>query len=187
MAEEFDQEEIKRLRRQANITQTELAKRAGVSQSLIARIEAGTLDPRLSTFKKILDALKQVQVEKKRKVEELMSSPVIYVGPDDTVVKVARLMQKNAISQLPVLDKGVQVGSVSETIIINRIATEGDPTRLVNLKVGEIMEDPFPTVSKTANLDVAVSLLRSSPAVLVVDKGRAVGIIAKADAIKLLR
>ncbi|MCS4542062.1 MAG: helix-turn-helix domain-containing protein [Euryarchaeota archaeon] len=33
MAEEFDQEEIKRLRRQANITQTELARRAGVSQS----------------------------------------------------------------------------------------------------------------------------------------------------------
>ncbi|MCS4542061.1 MAG: CBS domain-containing protein [Euryarchaeota archaeon] len=29
-----------------------------------------------------------------------MSSPVIYVGPDDTVVKVARLMQKNAISHI---------------------------------------------------------------------------------------
>ena len=41
-------EDIRRMRIRAGLTQKELAERAGVSQSLIARIERGSVDPRLS-------------------------------------------------------------------------------------------------------------------------------------------
>ncbi|MEM2850330.1 MAG: helix-turn-helix domain-containing protein [Candidatus Bathyarchaeia archaeon] len=50
-------EDIRRLRKLFKLTQRELAIRAGVSQSLIARIEAGTVDPRLSTLGKIMRVL----------------------------------------------------------------------------------------------------------------------------------
>ncbi|MCD4809259.1 MAG: helix-turn-helix domain-containing protein, partial [Methanosarcinales archaeon] len=45
--------DIKKRRVGLNLTQNELAKLAGVSQPLIARIEAGDVDPRLSTLTKI--------------------------------------------------------------------------------------------------------------------------------------
>ena len=44
----MDLSEIKRLRGKLGITQSELAKRAGVSQALIARIENKSVDPRYS-------------------------------------------------------------------------------------------------------------------------------------------
>ncbi|RLE74581.1 MAG: hypothetical protein DRJ44_07250, partial [Thermoprotei archaeon] len=49
--------ELRELRKRAGLTQKELARRAGVSQSLIARIESGSVDPRLSTLRRILQAL----------------------------------------------------------------------------------------------------------------------------------
>lgn len=56
--------DIKKRRVGLNLTQNELAKLAGVSQPLIARIEAGDVDPRLSTLTKIFDAFDTT--EKKR-------------------------------------------------------------------------------------------------------------------------
>ena len=52
-------EEIKALRKKAKLTQQELAEKAGVSQSLIARIESGTVNPRLSTLIRIMKALEE--------------------------------------------------------------------------------------------------------------------------------
>ncbi len=45
------------LRERRNLTQADLAKAAGVSQSTIAHIENGKKDPSLSTLKKIAEAL----------------------------------------------------------------------------------------------------------------------------------
>ena len=47
-------ESIHRMRREAGLTQSELAIEVGVSQSYIARIENGTLDPKLSIANKII-------------------------------------------------------------------------------------------------------------------------------------
>ena len=50
---------IEELRIKANLTQSELAKRAGVSQPMIARLERGDQNrvPTLSTINKVLFAL----------------------------------------------------------------------------------------------------------------------------------
>jgi len=45
---EFEINEVKDIRKRLGLTQLELAKRANVSQSLIAKIEAGRIDPRYS-------------------------------------------------------------------------------------------------------------------------------------------
>ena len=50
-------QELRSLRKKANLTQKELAMKAGISQALIARIEAGDVDPRVSTLRKILIVL----------------------------------------------------------------------------------------------------------------------------------
>ena len=43
-------EELRARREALGMKQTELAKRAGISQSMVARIEAGNVDPRVSTL-----------------------------------------------------------------------------------------------------------------------------------------
>lgn len=56
-------EDLKKKRIELGLTQSDLAKRAGVSQPLIARIEMSDVDPRLSTVSKILGAFDEVKKE----------------------------------------------------------------------------------------------------------------------------
>ncbi|MGP8331846.1 MAG: helix-turn-helix domain-containing protein, partial [Methanosarcinaceae archaeon] len=55
--------DLKQKRTELCLTQSELAKRAGVSQPLIARIESGDVDPRLSTLWKIFEAFGAIEKE----------------------------------------------------------------------------------------------------------------------------
>lgn len=48
---------ITHIRKGKGITQADLADRCGTTQQQIARIETGTVDPRLGTLRKIADAL----------------------------------------------------------------------------------------------------------------------------------
>src|SRR5436309_15783815 len=47
---------LREARRRAGLTQRELAERAGLPQSTIGRIEAGSIDPRASTLRRLLRA-----------------------------------------------------------------------------------------------------------------------------------
>jgi HTH-type transcriptional regulator / antitoxin HipB len=50
-------EEVRRLRADRGLSQQELADRMGVSQSVVARLEAGGVEPRLSTLDRVAQAL----------------------------------------------------------------------------------------------------------------------------------
>ena len=168
------------------LTQTELAKLAGVSQSLIARIEKGTVDPRLSTLKRILEAIKLVEMKAKtaKTARDVMYSPVITIKHKEKVKKAIELMEKYAISQLPVVNENnIPIGSITESTVLKKILTE-DPEKIFQLRVEEIMEESFPTITPSTNIkDIQELILRKYPAVLVMEKGKIVGIITKIDLI----
>ena len=175
--------EIKILRKKAGLTQKELAKRAGVSQSLIARIEAGTVDPRLYTLRRILKAIEEASKEKMAKITDIMTDSVISVQINDKVKKAVELMWKYGVSQLPVLDGTRLCGSIREETIMKAMITE-KPERILEEPVGELMEEPLPSVNPKADIEDVIKLLISGyPAVLVIDKGKVVGIITKIDVI----
>ncbi|MBQ7996038.1 MAG: helix-turn-helix transcriptional regulator [Paludibacteraceae bacterium] len=50
-------EVLQEARKEEHITQTELARRTGTSKSYISRIENGLIDPTISSFMRIVDAL----------------------------------------------------------------------------------------------------------------------------------
>jgi predicted transcriptional regulator len=50
-------EELVRVRRESELSQTEIAARMGTSQSAVARLESGELDARLSTVERYAAAL----------------------------------------------------------------------------------------------------------------------------------
>lgn len=175
-------EDLRRMRRNAGLTQKELAKKAGVSQSLIARIETRTVDPRLSTLQKIVDAL-FIEVEGGF-ARDVMKGPVITVDVKNHVGDVVKLMRKNSISQIPVLREGRMVGSVREATILERFALTKDFMAIFNLTVDRIMEDPFPIVRDNGNINEVIDLLfKGYPAILVRANGKLVGIITKIDVI----
>lgn len=168
------------------LTQIQLAELAGVTQAYIAKIEAGTADPRVSTFEKILKALEKATHEKRITAKQIMAAPIIAVRPDDKIEKAVRLMESYNVSQLPVLDGTAQVGSISEAALMHKISTGEDMFRLVRSSVQEMMEDPFPTIGKDTDADMVYHLLEHTSAILVIDRGKPVGIVTKADILKLI-
>jgi acetoin utilization protein AcuB len=55
-------------------------------------------------------------------VREIMSQPVITVGPDREAADAARLMLSHRIGGLPVVDGGFVIGIVTETDIVRAFA-----------------------------------------------------------------
>jgi len=176
-------DDIKKKRRELNLTQVDLAKLAGVSQPLIARIEAGGVDPRLSTLGKIIRALNEIE-GKKAMVSDIMHTPVVSVSRTDSVAKAMELMEKYGFSQLPVLEDGRPVGSVSVDAI-SRCIIEHESEDIKNKKVEELMEEVFPSIPPTMEAEFASHLLEARGAVLVYDEGKVVGILTKHDLMKL--
>uniref|UniRef100_A0A7C3MFK7 CBS domain-containing protein n=1 Tax=Archaeoglobus fulgidus TaxID=2234 RepID=A0A7C3MFK7_ARCFL len=176
-------EEIKRKRKKLGVSQKKLAELVGVSQPLIARIEAGKFDPKLSLVKKIIRVLEEIEGGR-IEARVVMNSPVISVSPDDSLKKVAELMMEKEISQLPVMEKDVPVGGITEADILKAVLEKG--SRAESVKVKEMMGDPFPVVDPEESVSNVSKLLMEHPAVLVVDKGKVAGIITKQDVMKFL-
>lgn len=175
--------EIKLLRKKHDMTQVQLAKLAGVSQSLIAKIEAGIVDPTFSHVKRILEVLHGMEREKGPKAQQLMTSRIVAVKKNEPVAEVIKRMKAHGISQLPVVDGGRAVGLVSETTVIEKIAEGKDPN---NLQVKDVMEEAPPVVAKTTPMAAVTELLRHSPMVVVAENGKLKGVITKADILRKL-
>lgn len=166
--------DLRERRTSLDLTQSELADRADVSQPLIARIEGGDVDPRLSTLRRIVEAINEAEGDVVRG-ETLMNENVISVAPDDAVSEAVDRMQEAGYSQLPVISSGVPVGSISDSDVVHAGGDVGEhPVR-------DVMSESFPTVSQDATLEEISSLLDHYKAVMVTDDGETVGIITQAD------
>ena len=89
-------ERVKYFRLRRDLSQGELAKASGVSQSTIAQIESGRKDPSMTTLKKLCRALD-------------VELAVLFAGDDVHVFDMARLRQryKSAASLNPTLYKAL--------------------------------------------------------------------------------
>ncbi|ELZ13976.1 CBS domain containing protein [Halovivax asiaticus JCM 14624] len=166
--------DLRQRRTDLELTQSELADRADVSQPLIARIEGGDVDPRLSTLRRIVTALDEAEGDIIR-AADLLNEDVVSVSPDDAVSDAATLMESEAYSQLPVIQDGIPVGSISQSEFVHL----DEDSR--NEPVSEHMAESFPTVSKDATLDEITNLLDHYKAVMITESGRTIGLITEAD------
>jgi predicted transcriptional regulator len=163
---------LKGLREKTGLSQTELARMANISQAHIAKIETEKVNPRLSTVNMVLSVLQREQKEKT--CGEIMSKKVIPVRQTDNAKNAISLMRSFDISQLPVMEKGNVVGSITESTIIRNMGK--NPS---HVKIGDIMDAPFPIVSEDDSVDILPELLSLRQAVLVSSRGRIKGIITK--------
>ena len=165
--------EIKVRRKKLGITQKKLAEMVGVSQSAIAKIESGKMIPNYNLAKRIFEELEKLECGREKTAREVMSSPVIFVSPGDSVERAAELMLRHSISQLPVVEKEKVVGRISEKIILER-GKKG--------KCREIMGLPFPSVTEETPVRVVREILKREAMVVVYGKGgRLSGVITRSD------
>jgi len=182
-------EELGKMRRRLGMSQKELAARAGVSQSLIAKIESGRIRVSYDRVRRIFKVLEDRALEEypKTRVKEISNKEIIGVSGADPVRKAAELMQKYDYSQLPVYDGDTSIGSISEKTINDYIAQGKDLEILPAMPIESLMEGAFPQVDEGASIDVVTGLLRYFPAVLTTKKGKITGIVTKADLLKIVR
>ncbi|KXB02157.1 hypothetical protein AKJ43_02340 [candidate division MSBL1 archaeon SCGC-AAA261D19] len=177
--------EIRILRNKLGLTQSKLAELSGITQAYVAKIESGSADPRISTLERISKALEEIASKESFTAEQIMTKPIISVKPDDKIKKAIELMVSSDISQMPILQNNQQLGSIAEDTLIRKISAGEDIFKLVEQTIGSIMDDPFPTVGGRTDVGSLFPILEHSPAVLVLDKGKPMGIITKADILQL--
>lgn len=179
----YDIQRIGKLRKQLGLTQKQLATLSGVSQSLIAKIESGNIDPAYSKVVQIFAALDSENSKGKKSAGQIMTPSIISVSPSDLIGRAITLMRTKDISQLPVMEDGKCVGSVLDGMIVGLIAEHRD---VKSMRVRDVMRESFPVIPAKSLADVATDLLRHYRCVLVEKDGRISGIITKADLLKAI-
>jgi len=169
--------EIKVIRKKLGITQSELARKAGVSQSLIAKIESNRIDPTFSNAQKIFDTLNELLKKEEILADKIMQKKIIFANPDDSLKNAIKKMKHYEISQMPVMKSEVVVGLISEATILDSLLKKGKE----DLKVKDVMTDSPPIIPKTTTKTTIIELLKYFPLILVKDKGIIIGLITKSD------
>ena len=167
--------EIKNIRKKLGLTQGELAKRSGVSQSLIAKIEARRLDPTYSNAMKIFEALRDLESKEELKANQIMNLKMDYILPESGIKEAIKKMKNHGYSQLPVIKDHKAVGMVSEADILNALLDNKGKI------IEDIMESSPPVISSDTSISIVSNLLKFFQMVLVSKKGKLVGVITKTD------
>ena len=109
---------------------------------------------------------------------------IVSVTGGQTVRQAIRLMHLHDVSQLPVMDSGNCVGSVSDWSLSTKSLED---TKMLDVTVSQVMDPPFPTVDDQQTADSVAKLLsKSNPAVLVRSNGKFTGIVTRSDLLSYL-
>lgn len=180
----YELTKIKQMRRNLELTQHGLAKLSGVSQSLIAKIERGNIEPSYSIARRIFAVLEE-QISNKQKeiiAKNICSKELVFIKSNDNIAKAISLMKKHAISQMPVIEDNVIIGSISEETFISNY----DKITNLDMKVENIMDDPFPTLPEDIPISLIRDILKMYSAAILIKNGKPYGIISRADLLKRL-
>lgn len=179
-------QEIRKRRIQLGITQKRLARELRVSQSTIAKIERGSINPRYELADRIFAHLDSYSSAKLGAAGEIANRPVVSVSESDPVRKAVRIIQEHGFKQVPVIHGGLCVGSVSERTVSRRMLEKRNPATLLRTRVSMVMEEAFPAVPEDTPVSAVVNLLQSTQAILTLKRGQVTGIITNADLLKLI-
>jgi cystathionine beta-synthase len=109
---------------------------------------------------------------------------LVSAAPGQLVRQALGLMRLHDVSQLPVLENGESVGSVTEYALTQRGL---ESSRFLDAVVGEVMDEAFPVIDETQHVESVQKLLsKATPAVLVRGGGVIQGIVTRSDMLAYL-
>ena len=104
---------------------------------------------------------------------------VVSVTPTDSIADAVELLRRYGISQTPVMEGGRMVGSLTENLLLRRLAS-GEP--LASTVVRDVQGQPFPQLEGDALAQEAYTIFSSGQsAVAVMNDNVLEGIVTKSD------
>ena len=103
---------------------------------------------------------------------------LVVVSKNDKVKDAIVLMNETSVSQIPVVENGQVIGSITDNKLLSKIITDPD---LKDATVADVMEDSMKFVALGSTLDVLSSMVDKEKAVLVRDELDRIHIITKHD------
>ncbi len=177
--------EIKVLREKIGWSQSKLAEKVGISQSTIPKYESGLQIPSYETAIKMFELLLQEEMLFDPEVSEIMTTKLTIVSRKTPLGEVLDIMKEKSISQVPVVQNKTVVGTISETITLDLLDKYQDIHSLRDANAEDIMGEIMPCVPKSTKLREITPLLRRYSGVLVINEGKLVGIVTKADLLEI--
>ena len=107
---------------------------------------------------------------------------LVSITSSDTVGDALERMDELGVTQIPVLDEGRAVGSLRENRVLAKVVRNRE---LLSARVSDVMETSFPIVDVDESSAEVARRLQTSPAVLVEEYGRIIGIITRHDVLDL--
>ena len=172
---------LRQWRKSLGLTQSMLAERSGLTQSVIAKVENEVVDPRVSTLRKMVRALQREESPgTAHTVGDIMVSEITTLAQTDTVQSSIDKMVIGGISHLPVLNAdGSAIGLVSESTLLKENVSKN--------AVEEVMRVDFTLIDAEVSIGEARRLLDGSELLLVSQRGELVGLVSRIDMIRALR
>ena len=149
-----------------------------------------------------------------KKVKDFMNSEVVYFKPDDSIFKVAKVFSEKNISGAPVVEKGKVAGVISECDIVkfmssrlggkrsvlpslsllifsfikDNVELKSEVNKISKIKIKDFMSRKVISINSEASLLEAASVMEKNDInrLPVIDEGKLVGIVTRADLIKAL-
>jgi len=143
-------------------------------------------------------------------VRDIMTTPVVSVGPQASVVRVAQLMVQHNLTGVPVVKKDSVVGIVTDSDLVaqksnihppqfasllhsfimlrSSASVEAEIQKVLGNKAEHIMTSPVVSVKSTDSIARLASKMVEAQAnpIPVIDNGKLVGIVSRHDLLKLI-
>lgn len=108
---------------------------------------------------------------------------LISISSDATVEQALQLMQEYEISEMPVIDNGISVGTLRENKLMAKVIADRS---VMSALVKQVQEEPMPILDATEDVQSAINLLKTHHAILVSDYGSLSGVLSRHDIIDFI-
>ncbi len=172
-------DEIKEFRIKLNITQSELAKAIGVSTNMIGQIETDRAKPSAENYKKIFEYLYQKSDKKETTLEEIWTTPLIFLTPGKTAQDAKDIFDgEQDIELLPVLTNDKErylLGKITKNGLEDYL--EKNNREINNIMVQDILEESPAIIPHGTPKTWITKFLQQNNCVLVSKNGKITGIV----------
>jgi cystathionine beta-synthase len=108
---------------------------------------------------------------------------MISAEPGENIGEALAKLEQYNISQIPVLDENRSVGSLTEADLMSMLI---DDPATIDKKVSVVMGKPYPVIDESEDIKHGIQYLKESPAILVSQYGRLIGILTRYDVLDFI-
>ena len=173
-----DISDVKNIRKKMGLSQRKLAKESGLSVSWINQVEMSVIkDPSYLKIKKIFDLYEFKKTGHEKTAGDICIKKIISFDLGSSIKDANKIMIDSGISQIPVFEKNLCVGMITDKIITSLVGSDVSDVKIVK----EMLDIAPPRVSADTPIRALRSILEYFEYVLVEKDGFIFGILVRQD------